>query len=45
VRGPAPGIARLETFHINLGGPDDTLFAAPAADQAGGSRLRTPRGL
>jgi hypothetical protein len=28
-------ISRLETFHINLGGPADTLFTAPAADEAG----------
>jgi hypothetical protein len=23
-------ISRLETFHINVGGPGDTLFTAPA---------------
>jgi uncharacterized protein len=28
-------ISRLETFHINLGGPGDTMFTAPAADEAG----------
>jgi hypothetical protein len=28
-------IRRLETFHINLGGPGDTMFAAPTAEHTG----------
>jgi ketosteroid isomerase-like protein len=36
-------ISRLETFHINLGGPGDTLFTTPAADEASRRCCRSAR--